>query len=581
MILTKRMVFGGVSAISLTLASTAALHANIATSSILEAPEFEAAVAAAGISDWANDESIRGGLHLVAEYDSSGPDAWDPSKHPLVYLTSESHQNNNMDRGLDGSFSGFHLVDGYTHEIVAQYIGSHADRGSQIPRGPHGVSASPDGKWAYVGWVERTPDADVRQTGFVAVVNLRTMKIDKLFKQQSRFQGEQRSNPIHHVQSCTTEEGRQRVILQFGFGASGGPHFILDPEDNNRVERAITYEDVQLMGHPFMTASPDCTETYISIGSPEIRGAYAPSSGIAKLNMDTGGVTTIMGTGHHPIGITNTMDGKYTFVVDGHGSHVYKIDNATNSVIGHTGAGVAGPYGIALNWDESLALTVGKGEGIHNVGQTLGIFQADHMSPFQGLRQQPVVLGGSASSVDHAILHPDPELNELWVSSMKGWETIVVDLNTFEPKAYIPTPNGGDTHSGAFIRYDADWNGDVMSDQGGPVSKEMQELVRAKAAERAPAVDATKASAPAVMSAEEKLALGKKLFEETAGEMGCAACHGADGSGDVGPDIRGFNEMDLKAALQAVTEMQFVRATVPIDGPEMFAVGAYLETLKK
>lgn len=38
---------------------------------------------------WDTPESIRGGLKLSATYDSSGPDTWDVSAHPLVYFTSE------------------------------------------------------------------------------------------------------------------------------------------------------------------------------------------------------------------------------------------------------------------------------------------------------------------------------------------------------------------------------------------------------------------------------------------------------------------------------------------------------------
>ena len=38
---------------------------------------------------------------------------------------------------------------------------------------------------------------------------------------------------------------------------------------------------------------------------------------------------------------------------------------------------------------------------------------------------QPVYIGGA--TIDHAILHPDPDMNELWVSSAGTWETIVID----------------------------------------------------------------------------------------------------------------------------------------------------------
>ena len=234
------------------------------------------------------------------------------------------------------------------------------------------------------------------------------------------------------------------------------------------------------MGHPFTTPSPDGKTLYVSIGSPEIREAEFHAAGIAKVDLDTGAVTNVMGTGNHPIGITHDADGAFTYVVDGHGSMVYKIDNLTNEVVGKTSAGVAGPYGIAMNWDESLIFTVGKGEGSHNVGSVLGVIDAKTFTPARNLlAQQPIFLGGSASSVDHAILHPDPAVNELWVSNMNGWETIVLDLNTYTPKAWIPTPHLGDTHSGGFVRYNPDFTGELLSDQGGVKSESMRELVRA------------------------------------------------------------------------------------------------------
>ena len=70
-------------------------------------------------------------------------------------------------------------------------------------------------------------------------------------------------------------------------------------------------------------------------------------------------------------------------------------------------------------------------------------------------------------------------MNELWVSNMNGWETIVLDLDTYQPEAWIATPHGGDTHNGAFIEYQPDFTGEVHTDQGGPVSETMRERVRA------------------------------------------------------------------------------------------------------
>jgi hypothetical protein len=297
-------------------------------------------------------------------------------------------------------------------------------------------------------------------------------------KQESLYQGQPRAQRLHHIQSWRDEDGNDRTILQWGFGANGGPHQILDPNDDNRVLRSITYDDVQVMGHPFTTPSPDGKTVYVSIGSPELREAPFKGAGVAKVDVETGAVTNIMEVGNHPIGITHDVDGAFTYVVDGSNSLVYKIDNETDEVVGHTSAGVAGPYGIAMNWDESLIFTVGKGEGTHNRGSVLGVIDATKFTRWRGLRQQPIFLGGSASSVDHAILHPDPEVNELWVSNMNGWETIVLDLDTFKPTDWIETPNGGDTHSGGFVRYNPDFTGELLVDMGGAKAESVRELIR-------------------------------------------------------------------------------------------------------
>lgn len=442
-------------------------------------PGYDEAVAAAATYDWSTPEAERAGMSLVAEFDSSGPDAWDPVAHPLVYITSESHFNPNPNKSIEGGFAGFHLIDAYTKEVIVDHIGVTTPGGSDLRRAPHGVVTSPDGKWGYYGWTEVDRDHPAGGRSYVAVVDMQTLKIDKLLQQESYFRGAPRAQGLHHIQAWVDEDGNHRVIIMFGFGADGGPHAVLDPLDDNKVVRAITYEDVQVMGHPFVTPSPDGKTLYVSIGSPEIRGSHYTGAGIAKLNLETGNVTNIMGTGNHPIGIIHDVDGRFTYVVDGHHSAVYKIDNESDEVVGSTSAGVAGPYGISFNWDESLLFTVGKGEGSHNVGSVLGVIDNRIFAPARNLlAQQPIFLGGSASSVDHAILHPDPEVNEMWISNMNGWETIVLDLDTYQPKAWIPTPNGGDTHSGGFIRYNADFTGELLLDNGGIKSESIRDLVR-------------------------------------------------------------------------------------------------------
>lgn len=459
---------------------------------VIQTGELAAPVEAVAIGEdgWTNEESVRGGLHLIAEFDSSGDDAWDIAANPRVYFTSESYASNFFKgdegqpptagggeaaleaKGL-GNFIGWHVIDAYSKEVIASAL---YELNGDIVRGPHGVGVSPDGKWGYVGWSEADPDGGERDN-YVGIINVQTMKLDKILQQESYFQGGTRGQALHHIQGWTDEAGNEYVMLQWGFGANGGPHHILSPNDNNAVFRSITYDDVKPMGHPYTTPSPNGQYVYVSMGANWIRGAEGPTAGVAKVDVQTGEVIEIHGTGWHPIGIQHTMDGKFTYVVDGHSSHVYVIDNEANEVIGEASAGVGGPYGLCLFRDETLGFTVGKGEGSHNVGSVLGIMEFDGMGGIDEYNDvnQPVYLGGSASSVDHCAIHPDASVHEVWVSNMKGWETIVVDTDTFEVTARIPTPNAGDTHGMAFVWYDGGWDtGELMVDMGGPKSKTLQ-----------------------------------------------------------------------------------------------------------
>ncbi len=471
--------------------SLTAQLASAGAKTVVQAGALTAAPAPVPLANdgWATDESVRGGLWLVAEFDSAGDDAWDVAAHPRVYYTSESWDTlNPAITDETNNFIGYHVVDADTHDVIFSWTIGNDDgnglMGAPITRGPHGVGVSPDGAWAYVGWSETPEDT---RLSYVGVINARTGKIDKILHQSSAFEGGTRSQALHHIQCFVDFEGNDRCVLQWGFGANGGPHFVIDPTDGSKVVQAINYDDVKPMGHPFTTPSPDGQFIYISMSSNWIRGNHSPAAAVAKYDLATGEHTVIEGTGHHPIGITHTADGAFTYVIDGHGGHVYKIDNELNEVIEDTNAGIAGPYGICMNWNEQEIWVVGKGEGTHNQGNSLSM--VDGVGRFRASRafNQPLYLGGSASSVDHCALNPDPDTNEIWVSNMKGWETIVVSLDTKTVTDYIPTPNGGDTHGMAFVWYDAGWDdGVLMVDMGGPKSDAMWAEVAARVAADAP-----------------------------------------------------------------------------------------------
>ncbi|MBI4302060.1 MAG: cytochrome c [Chloroflexi bacterium] len=77
------------------------------------------------------------------------------------------------------------------------------------------------------------------------------------------------------------------------------------------------------------------------------------------------------------------------------------------------------------------------------------------------------------------------------------------------------------------------------------------------------------------------LTRGKLIFEKTAGDVGCAYCHGLDGKGK-GPaqvnaaNIRGKNEGDIRASIQGgVPMMGFIK----LNDDEITAVATYLRYL--
>lgn len=70
-------------------------------------------------------------------------------------------------------------------------------------------------------------------------------------------------------------------------------------------------------------------------------------------------------------------------------------------------------------------------------------------------------------------------------------------------------------------------------------------------------------------------AAGKRIFEETAGGVGCAACHGMDAHGGIGPDIVGVDSVVIFEQLASNEQMAFIELTED----EVAQVAAYMRHL--
>ena len=71
---------------------------------------------------------------------------------------------------------------------------------------------------------------------------------------------------------------------------------------------------------------------------------------------------------------------------------------------------------------------------------------------------------------------------------------------------------------------------------------------------------------------------GKVLFEETAGDLGCAACHGMDARGDgTAPDIRKADVVQIVEALRHTGDMR----DMGLSDRDIAAVADYLAYVRK
>ena len=75
---------------------------------------------------------------------------------------------------------------------------------------------------------------------------------------------------------------------------------------------------------------------------------------------------------------------------------------------------------------------------------------------------------------------------------------------------------------------------------------------------------------------EEQFLLGERIFKTDAGDgIGCQYCHGPEGRGNIGPNIRGKFPGDIRFALESVGAMEFLR----LGQKKVEAVSVYLRWL--
>jgi len=404
-------------------------------------------------AEWSTPWSEKAGVTLEYVADSEGVDAWDASKHPLVFMASEGPGYGGLLSGV--SLPGLSIYDADTHEVLASQSYDVLSWGWKNVFEPHGLGTSPDGQWIYLPTGEGSFSSTGEHAGRYLIINARTLNIEKVIKV---------SGQAHHASSYRTPSDEQRVIL-YGWTQ---PLFVLDPENDHKVIGATTYQDQGTEAYTYF-ASPN-GDQIIATGryrSFEMR-KHLKDNPVMLIDPKTWKVKHwISVEDSAPTMAAFSSDNKYAYVSGARNSVVIKVDLEKNKVVAEQRAGVDGPYGLHLGWDDRFLYTVGKGEESHNRGKMVGLVDSDTMD-VQGARAMNQFYTGCIRG-DHGTLHPDPDVNEMWITCNASFEVVVFDLDQKEVSARISTPNGGSTHSGAFVRYNKGWRGvgETLSDQNG------------------------------------------------------------------------------------------------------------------
>ena len=404
-------------------------------------------------SRWSTPWAERVGVELEYTADSRGDDAWDSKAHPTVFMTTEGPGYGGLLSGI--SLPGLAIFDADTREPVASRTYDVLSWGWKNVFEPHGLGTSPDGKWIYLATGEGSFMTTGDHAGRFLIINARTLKIEKVIKL---------SGQAHHASSYMTPEGEQRVIL-YGWSQ---PLFVIDPDDDHRVVGSVTHQDQGSEAYSYF-ASPD-GKTIVGTGryrSFDMR-KHLKDNPIWTIDTETWNVTNWIHTDDSaPVWVAYTSDGKTAYISGARNSIVMKYDVEHEEIVTEQRAGVDGPYGIHLGWDDQFIYTIGKGEESHNRGKVLGMVDAYTMKEPNSRAMDQFYTGCVRG--DHGTLHPDPEANELWVSCNATFEVVIFDLDLRQVTARLPLPNGGSTHSGSFVHYPNGWDepGETVSDHNG------------------------------------------------------------------------------------------------------------------
>lgn len=382
---------------------------------------------------WAQHMNIK----VVEKMDPSGPAAYTPKDGDVYFFT-----NSSTTWGANNPKNSVWVVDTKTKKTVA--VSDLPDKYA-LGFGSHNLSVSADGKWVYLPTLKGN-------TNFLLILDSRTLKIAKVLQGLSQGVTPTTGRP-HHVKNFHTADGRDLILVEdFNWSFGGAGFYLLDPSQDNAVVGGMTNGDM-MGGTYIVNPSPDGKFLYASMpggagANPGNGGDRAIPSSEYRIDPTTWKISAAIQPLIDPNWGTFSADAKTYWLTLSAQGKVAKIDTKTNSVIDTVTTG-PGPYGDQLSYDETKLYVADKGEspGYNQHGMTVTVIDTETDTVVNAI-------GPIGRTTDHVNLAPDGK--EIWATSNADHGIWIINTDTDTIAQSIKSPNDGDIHGGAFVRFYAE-----------------------------------------------------------------------------------------------------------------------------
>lgn len=409
------------------------------------------------IADWgrkARTGSLRRDyeVQVLAEYEPAEQVFFPEPNSLYFYENTGTGGSHAPDPSRRTSSTGVVVGDSATKEVIAS-----SEMPAELRGAVHTTAVSPDGRWVYL--IGPSGARPAGQGGSILRTPATLLKVDALTLQpvkQLNIGGR-----LHHAQIF-----QDRYILMDTFisDPDGLDVFLFDPETDSIVGGVSTRD----LGGSNYTAFTDNEYIYVLMQPGNDGGSLTQvalhSSGeytalrpywVAKIDPETWEVVAEFPyRGFRANWITIDSNSEYMYV-PASSSNLTKLSMEDGSIPWSRATGI-GPYGSALNADETELWVANKGEATGHIGRTITVMNADNGQPLETLF--------SGYAVDHVLL--DPTGTEMWATSNGDGIIYVFDAETKEQTHAIEMPGFGQPHGLVWVYYDENGEARVVRDQG-------------------------------------------------------------------------------------------------------------------